>query len=149
MDVHNAARTLRSNWKFIKILLNILMKQLVVKYFILRACSHSHFGLLFCLWDQLDLTSNHSNSIQSELRTAWYNEKCGNGNLWGTQFCHCCCVRIPSAAPLYMLFVMYSNGYLPVRTKHTVSNILVQHKSVMSKMKATKVWLPSPREAQI
>lgn len=35
MDVHDATGTLLSNWKLIKALVGILMKQSVVKYFIL------------------------------------------------------------------------------------------------------------------
>lgn len=54
IDVHNAAGTLQLRWKFIKTLVGILMKQSVFKYFIRRACSHAHLGLLLCLWDQLD-----------------------------------------------------------------------------------------------
>lgn len=70
MDVHCAMGTLPSNWKFIKTLVGILMKESLVKYFILRACSHTHLGLRRCLWDQLDPTGNHSNSIQSEILAA-------------------------------------------------------------------------------
>lgn len=70
VDVQHTTGTLVSNWKFIKTLVGILLKQALVKYFILRACSHTRLGLFLSLWDQLDLTSNHSNSIQSEIHTA-------------------------------------------------------------------------------
>lgn len=69
-QVYDAAGTGLSNWEFIRTLVGIAMKRSAVKYFMPRACSHTHLGLRLCLWDQLDLTSNHSNSIQSETRTA-------------------------------------------------------------------------------
>ena len=70
MYVQKAAGTSLPNWEFIKTLIDLMMKQSVVKYFILRACLHTHLGLHLCLWEQLDLTSNHSNSIQSDIHTA-------------------------------------------------------------------------------
>ena len=162
---HCQNRSLKKN------LVGALMNTSGSKIFIVQPCSHTHLGLCMCLWNRLDLTSNHSNSIQSDLHAAWQKwEMCRQKPLGYTVLslalgiygvvcvhvhvhvracmCVCVCVRvcIRSVLPLYVFFLccVVKRALL---WESTLCHTLLHYMNTHEHMKAQNVRQSSPRKA--